>query len=146
MEGLLTWTPEDWTAREPFEAMVAAVGGRALAEAQAEATEARHAFEATLTPEQRRVYGLASDAAAEAGLEREHAATAVALIHGIAIGAGLATLPEVDNDRLLELSADLAGLFLSAGLDPSAALRANEAIVGALRRADRVAARRRRPV
>lgn len=143
MDHLLFWNPEDWTHHEAYEAMVAAAGGEALESAAEDAREARHALEEALSPEQDDVYATAADAGEDAYRMREIAATRVAFVHGLAVGAALARFPDEDAARLAGFAASTATVLLDAGLPGSTAMEVNAVVLDALGRADRVAARPR---
>lgn len=134
MNDPLSWNPEDWTSRESLESMIAAVGGATLTEALAEAAETRHAFEGILPQEKRRLYRIAVDASAEAALERENAATRVALVHGLGIGAALIVHGrEADPDEVVDLAATFVTDLLASPLRPAVACSVAATVLDALR-------------
>lgn len=134
MENPLTWTPEDWTARESLEATVTALGGEALYEAQATADEMRHTFEGMLPKEKQRFYRLTADAGAEAALERESVVTRIALLHGLGMGAALAVHGRREDPALLvDLAARLVTELLVTRIAPERACDVAATVIDALR-------------
>lgn len=127
------------TAREDLEAMIAWVGGSDLEQNRNAARIARRAHEAELTPEQRDIYNVFSDTNTDAATVRENAVAAVALVHGIAVGAAL-TFTEEDPEALTRLGSRVASTLLASGLPQEVAHEVIRTALAAMGRAERVAA------
>lgn len=113
------------TAMSSREAAIQAVGGGELEAALSAASEARRAFEATLTDAQRALYLDASDARNDAALLRSEAEGVVAQLHGIAVGAALAACPEGDTEALVRMAGQVGlGALLSEVPDAIGVARA----------------------
>jgi len=117
------------------EAAINRAGGAELEAAESAASEARHAFEATLTDEQRALYLDASDARNDAVLLRSKATSVVAQLHGIAIGAALAACPEGDIEALVRMAGQVGlGALLLSELPAAQALGIGRAVLDVLER------------
>lgn len=130
-----TWTLEDITSRDAYEAILARVGGDELAARLAEQSAARRALEATLSPAQRDLFLSHSDAVSDAASLREAASARVVLCYGAGIGAALASFPEADPPALLETATGVVGAVLGSELSPSDAHGVAAAVLSTLARA-----------
>lgn len=136
MDHLTNTSPEDWTDRDTFEAMVQQVGGGELDLAVAAARTARRELEGVVPRDHHSAFVVAVDAATDANAARERATTRVALVHGIAIGAALAGFPEDDDEKVAQTGARVASALLASGLPGSAAVALNRTVLDVLGRAD----------
>lgn len=130
-----TWTLEDITSRDTYEAILARVGGDELAVHLAAQREAGRALEATLTPTQRDLYLSHSDAVSDAASLREAASARVVLCFGAGIGAALASFPDADPPALLETATGVVGAVLGSELSHADAHGVAAAVLSTLARA-----------
>jgi len=130
-----TWTLEDVTSRDAYEAILARVGGDELTSQLAAQREAGRALEATLSPAQRELYLTHSDAASDAASLREAASARVVLCFGAGIGAAFARFPDADPSALLETATSVVGAVLGSELSPAEAHDVAAAVLSTLARA-----------
>lgn len=139
MDHLILTNPEDWTDRDTFETMISAVGGAELDNTVVSARLARRELEAVVPPDHHAVFMAAIDAGTDANAVREAATTRVALVHGIAIGATLATYAEEEPEKLVRTGAQVASALLASGLPGAVAVDVTRTVLEALGRADMAA-------
>lgn len=95
------------------------------------AREARHAFEASLSPEQRTLYLDASDAGNDAASARTGAAEREALARGLIVGLALRECHHPSGVSA-RFGADLAGVLLASEIPADDLLRITYDVVGHL--------------
>lgn len=126
---------DTWIASGAIEPMIGSAAGIDLTRAVTNCRTAREALGAALTPEQRALYILASDAALDAASLRESAVQHISLTHGLAIGAALAAFPDEPHDLLVDVATRIAGATIGAGMDTARVQRIVARVLGAVERA-----------
>lgn len=126
---------ETWIASGSIEPMIGSVAGIDLTRALTTFRTAREALGAALTPEQRGLYIVASDASQDAASVRESAVQHIALTHGLAIGAALAAFPDEPHDLLVDVATRIAGAAVGGGMDTARVQRIVARVLGAIERA-----------
>lgn len=116
MDGLHLDTLEKLLDRERFELVVVAMADSDLAKEEHARGVARRALEDALKPDQLELYMTYADAASDAAAAHEAAAIRVALTHGVAVGAALASHPEEDAGALARVGVDVAEALLASSL------------------------------
>lgn len=137
MDTLLTWSPEDWTDLDAYEAALDMYGGADLEALETSAADAAAALEAVLVPAQRDLFHAYADAVVDGYAAREVAATRVALVHGIAMGAALAKFGTRESPaRLMRLASAATSEVLVSGLAPRMGISVLETVADAFRAAE----------
>ena len=112
---------ENCTDRATYEIMIEAVGGEPLNTQARQKTEARRAFEATLSESQRAPYMDAVDALTDAAALREEAAVRVGLAFGVGVGAAVTAYPDQPAHELTVVAADVVASVIGSPLPPPVA-------------------------
>ncbi len=112
---------ETCTDRATYELLIEALGGESLDVQRDKKTEARLAFEATLSESQRAPYVEAIDALSDAATLREEAAVRVGLAFGVGVGAAVTAYPEQPSDELVAVASKVVAAVIGSPLPPPVA-------------------------
>ena len=138
MSMLQFWSSKHGIPRDRLEHAVARAGGARLRDALDQSRAASEALDAALDDAQAELAHDASDAAVDAATIREDAVAAVALLHGVGIGAALAHFPADNPAALSRVAARVATAILADDAPPDVAAEVASLVVSALTTALRV--------